>query len=116
MVWFLGVLCVVLTVLLGVAVFYALRWARIIFLIEDDLAEAIAVHQRSEKTLEGILKVEMFFDNLHIKKAVDEALADVRMCMTATHKLVFALTQRSQQKYIRIEEIDAQQTVVDEDY
>lgn len=116
MVAFLVVLCLLLAGLFGVTLFFTIRLARIIFMLEDDLSEAIEIHERTVATLEAITKVEMFFDNPTVKKVVDEALQDVRMCQTATHKLVYDLTQRSKQRYIRTEQIKQQADVVDEDY
>lgn len=82
--------------------FYAVRWAKIIFILEDDLAEAIEIHERTVKALEAIAKTPMFFDNPQIKAAVDEAMENVKMCQTATHKLIQNFTQRSKQRYIRL--------------
>lgn len=82
--------------------FYAIRWAKIIFVLEDDLTEAIEIHERTAKALEAILKTPMFFDNPQVKAAVDEAMENVKMCQTATHKLIQNFTQRSKQRYIRL--------------
>lgn len=98
----LGIICLILAGLLGVVTFYAIRWARIIFVLEDDLAEAIEVHERTVATLEGIIKAPMFFDSPDIKAAVNEALDNVKVCQTATHKLIQNFTQRSKQRYIRL--------------
>lgn len=82
--------------------FYAIRWAKIIFILEDDLSEAIEVHERTVVTLEAILKTPMFFDSPEIKAAVNESLENVKMCQTATQKLIQNFTQRSKQRYIRL--------------
>ena len=82
--------------------FYAIRWAKIIFILEDDLSEAIEVHERTVATLEAILKTPMFFDSPEIKAAVNESLENVKMCQTATQKLIQNFTQRSKQRYIRL--------------
>lgn len=102
MIVLLGILCLVLAGLLGVVVFYAVRWAKIIFVLEDDLAEAIEIHERTVSVLEAIIKTPLFFDSPEIKIAVNEALENVKVCQTATQKLVKNFTQRSKQRYIRL--------------
>ncbi len=97
-------LLALLVVATGFAAFFAIRWAKIIFLLEDDLSEAIEIHERTAATLEGILKTPMFFDSPEIKRAATEALDNVKVCQTATQKLVYNFTQRSKQRYVRIEE------------
>lgn len=96
------ILSLLLLAALCVVCFYAIRWAKIIFVLEDDLAEAIEVHERTAKALEAIIKTPMFFDNPQIKAAVDEAMENVKVCQTATHKLIQNFTQRSKQRYIRL--------------
>jgi len=102
MIIFLSILCLFLAGLLGVVTFYAVRWAKIIFVLEDDLGEAIEVHERTVAVLEGIIKAPMFFDSPEIKAAVGEAIENVKVCQTATHKLIQNFTQRSKQRYIRL--------------
>lgn len=86
--------------------YYAVRWAQIIFILEDDLTEAIEIHERTLKTLESISKTPMFFDNPQTKAAVDEAIENVKVCQTATHKLIQNFTQRSRQRYVRLSDED----------
>jgi len=95
-------LSTLLLVVLCVVVYYAICWAKIIFILEDDLAEAIEVHERTVKALEAIVKTPMFFDNAQVKAAVDEAMENVKVCQTATQKLIQNFTQRSKQRYIRL--------------
>ena len=102
MIVLLGVLCLVLAGLLGAVIFYAVRWAKIIFVLEDDLAEAIEIHERTVSVLETIIKTPLFFDSPEIKIAVNEAIENVKICQTATQKLVQNFTQRSKQRYIRL--------------
>ncbi len=77
---FLYVFLLALVVATGFAAFFAIRWAKIIFLLEDDLSEAIEIHERTAATLEGILKTPMFFDSPEIKRAATEALDNVKVC------------------------------------
>ncbi len=102
MIILLSIFCLVLGSLLGVVIFYAVRWANIIFMLEDDLAEAIDIHERTVSVLEAIIKTPLFFDSPEIKIAVNEAIENVKICQTATQKLVQNFTQRSKQRYIRL--------------
>jgi hypothetical protein len=104
MVVFLTIICLILLIALITIIFYAIRWAKIIFILEDDLSEAIEVHERTIKVLEGIITMPMFFDSPEVKAAVGESLESVKMCQLATYKLIQNFTQRSKQKYIREEE------------
>ena len=79
-----------------------MQWAKIIFVLEDDLAEAVQIHERTVLVFENLLKAQVFFDSPEIKAKYDEALQDVRVCQTATHKLIQNFTQRSKQRYIRL--------------
>lgn len=99
-------LAFLLLMVLAFVLYHAFRWAKIIFILEDDLAEAIEIHERTLKTLEAIIKTPMFFDNPQTKAAVDEAMENVKMCQTATHKLIQNFTQRSKQRYIRLVDED----------
>jgi len=102
MIILLSIFCLILGSLLGVVIFYAVRWANIIFMLEDDLAEAIDIHERTVSVLEAIIKTPLFFDSPEIKIAVNEAIENVKICQTATQKLVQNFTQRSKQRYIRL--------------
>jgi len=65
-------------------------------------AEAIDIHERTVSVLEAIIKTPLFFDSPEIKIAVNEAIENVKICQTATQKLVQNFTQRSKQRYIRL--------------
>lgn len=91
-----------LTGALVFVIYHALRWAKVIFLLEDDLGEAIEIHERTVETLEAIIKTPMFFDSPELQSAVRESLENVKVCQIATQKLINSFTQRSKQKYIRI--------------
>ena len=102
MVFFLSVLCLTLIGVLGFLGYHALRWVRVIFLIEDELSEAIEVHERTIQMLENLTRLPVFFDSPEIKAKFDEALQDVKICQIATQKLVQNFTQLSKQRYIRL--------------
>lgn len=101
---FLLIFCLILLIALSITLFYAIRWAKIIFVLEDDLSEAIEIHDRTIKVLQNILEMPMFFDSPEVKSVVNDSLENVKACQLATYKLVQNFTQRSKQRYIREEE------------
>ena len=107
MIVFLSIICLVLLTALTIVSFFAVRWAKIIFILEDDLTEAIQIHERTVQVFEELLKMQLFFDSPEVKVVVNEALDSVKTCQLATQKLIQNFTQRSKQKYIRIEDEEA---------
>ena len=95
--------------LLGVTLFFALRWAQIIFILEDDLTEAIEVHERTIAMLESLRNTPLFSDSPEVMAAVKEAMENVKVCQTATQKLVQNFTQRSKQRYVRVVEDEGEE-------
>jgi myosin-crossreactive antigen len=102
MVLVLSLLCLLQFVAIVFVVYHSLRWARVIFLLEDDLSEAVDIHERTVAVFEGLLKMEVFFDSPAVKAQFDAALEDVKVCQTATQKLIQSFTQRSKQRYVRL--------------
>lgn len=98
----LYVFLILLLVILGITIYYALRWAQIIFILEDDLTEAIEIHERTVQTLEALRKTPLFSDSAEAMAAVKEAMENVKVCQTATQKLIHNFTQRSKQRYVRL--------------
>ena len=95
--------------LLAVVAYYAIRWAQIIFILEDDLAEAIEIHERTIATLEALRSTPVFSDSPEIMAAVKEAMENVKICQTATQKLINNFTQRSKQRYVRLIEDEGEE-------
>lgn len=92
--------------LLAMSVIYLIRFATIIFLVEDMLTEAIDSHDNLVETLTKLIAMPMFFDNLEIRSVALKALEDVKMCKLSTQKLIDRLTKTSKQKYLIIEEVE----------
>ena len=84
--------------------YHAIRWSKIIFSLEDKYSEALEIHQRTMKSLENILKMQLFFDSPAVKKAVEDVREDLKVCQMATQKIVFTLTEHSKRKYFLDEE------------
>ena len=104
---FLAILNIIFLIALITVSFFAIRWAKIIFILEDDLEEAILIHQRTIEVLQHLLTMPMFFDSPEVKAVVVDAMESVKICQIATHKLINNFTQRSKQKYVRIMEDEA---------
>lgn len=89
--------------LLGTAIFYLIRFARIILLVEDEISDAIAVHERTVQTLDALLASPMYSDSPAINQSIRNALDDVTICRAATHRIVDSFTRFSDKQYERIE-------------
>lgn len=92
-------LIVVLTVCLGIAGFFLVRFARIIMSIEDSLSEGLGAFERSEESLTNLLKMQMFFESKEIQVATKSALDDVTLSKMAIAQVVKDFTRLSKQKY-----------------
>lgn len=103
------VIIFLLIALLFLVVYYAIRWAQVIFILEDDLAEAIEVHERTVAMLDSLSKTPLFSDSPEVMAAVKEAMDNVKICQTATQKLVQNFTQRSKQRYVRVIEDEGEE-------
>lgn len=86
-----------------VATFYALKFAKIIIVLEDDIAETVEVHEQAVETFNRILSMQLFFDSPEVKVIVSEALDDIKMAKIALQKVIKNFTARSKQNYIRYE-------------
>lgn len=110
MIVLLVLLCVVLAGLCLVSTFFAIRWAKIIFMLEDDLEEALDTLDEAVETLTKLTEFPMFYESPDMKPQIDAAMADVRSSTLSVMKLVETLTDRSNQRYIREEEVAAPAT------
>lgn len=99
---FMTFVIVLLVAVCGVILFYTLRFADIIFMLEDDLDEAIVVHERTVAVLQDLVRTPYFSDSPELVAAIRESLKNVQMCQTATQKLINNFTQRSKQRYVRL--------------
>ena len=96
---FLGLLTLLLLILLGVAIFYIIRFARIIMIIEDDFSDAIEALEDTEKALEKILGMRLFFDSKEVQLVVQEAMSEVKKNKMSVNRVALKFVDRSKQKY-----------------
>ena len=96
---FFGILSLLLLILLGVAIYYIIRFARIIMIIEDDFSDAIEALEDTEKTLDKILGMRLFFDSKEVQIVVQEAMSEVKKSKISVNRVALKFVDRSKQKY-----------------
>ena len=96
---FFGLFSLVLSILLGVSIYYLIRFARIIMIIEDDFSDAIEALEDTEKTLEKILGMRLFFDSKEVQIVVQEAMSEVKKSKMSVNRVALKFVERSKQKY-----------------
>lgn len=94
-----GLICLILLFLLISSIFYLIRFARIIMIIEDDFSDAIEALEDTEKTLEKILGMRLFFDSKEVQMVVQEAMSEVKNNKIAVNRVALKFVDRSKQKY-----------------
>lgn len=102
-------LVVLLGVGLGFACYHLIRFARIIMSIEDTLAGGLETFERTQTSLEELLKMQLFFESKEVQHATKSALDDVTLSKMAVSQVVKDFTRLSKQKYemVRVDdEID----------
>lgn len=105
MVWLLGFLVFVLCVLLAVAIFFLLRFASYIMVVEDTLSEAVDIFNRSKDSMDAMVNHVWITDSPEARQLLNECLEDVKTCKFATQKVIDNFTRLSKRKYIQVEEI-----------
>lgn len=95
----LGLISLILLFLLISSIFYLIRFARIIMIIEDDFSDAIEALEDTEKALEKILGMRLFFDSKEVQMVVQEAMSEVKNNKMAVNRVALKFVDRSKQKY-----------------
>lgn len=98
------VLNILLGLLLGGSIFYLIKFARIIMILEDDFSDAVDSLGDVETQLEKILGMQMFFDSPEVKVVVQEAMSKVKESRSTVNKLIQKFVQRSKNKYVVVME------------
>lgn len=94
-----GLISLILLFLLISSIFYLIRFARIIMIIEDDFSDAIEALEDTEKALEKILGMRLFFDSKEVQMVVQEAMSEVKNNKIAVNRVALKFVDRSKQKY-----------------
>lgn len=102
---------IILSILLGIAVFgcllmgyYLYRFARIIFVFEDDLSFAIEELFECEEQMNKIVTMKLFFDSLETRQEFQKSIDLIKLCRMSVVKLAERFVERSKQKYEIYEE------------
>jgi len=100
-------ICLILSLIgLGVACYYLIKFARIIFSIEDHLQDVLKTLSEVDVSLNGLLTMKLFFDSKEVKYTVDEALSSVKLSKIAMVQLINDFTRFSKEKYITVRSND----------
>jgi len=99
---FLSLLIIILLACLGLACYYIWKFATIIMVFEDDLEESIESMNNVDKSMKGLLEMQMFFDSPEIKSAVKSVLEEVTLTRAILNLTIKKFTDRSKQKYITV--------------
>lgn len=102
LIFLLVTLIILLLVAVAVEAYYLIRFARIIFLIEDNLENALETLNAIDESLKGLLEMKLFFDSKEVKYVVDQALSSVRLSKVAIVSLINDFTRLSKEKYITV--------------
>lgn len=100
---FLILLLIFVTSVAVVSTFYMIRFLRYTMAIEDNLSEAIEVHQRSLEAFDKIVQMELFYDSPQVQAAVVELMEDVKLCKLATQSVADSFIRLSNNKYILLD-------------
>lgn len=96
----LFLVCCVLLAAIGVSCFYLIRFARIIFSIEDHLSYAVQSLIEIETSQRELLETQFYFESPELKKALDEILKNIQFSRQAVILLINDFTKLSKEKYI----------------
>ena len=94
---------ILLLIAFVVAVFYLVRFTSYIIAIENDLSEAIAVHNRTISTFDQLLGMQIFFDSPEIQRKTQDILDDIKLCRGATVQVAHKFVRLSKHKYVNVE-------------
>lgn len=72
MIWFLGILCLVLSILLVISVRYNLKLAMLIFAIEEEIEASLTMLDRCYNRVGQILEIPVGSDDPLVRSVVDE--------------------------------------------
>jgi len=110
-IWLFATLSLVFLILLCASVFYLIRFAKIILVIEDDFSDAVEAFANTEELLTKILEMKMFFDSKEVQITVHQVLNEVRENKVAINRMALRFVERSKQKYVTI--IEEEPTVAE---
>jgi hypothetical protein len=111
--WVFGILLLLSFVIIGVMVFYLLKFVKIIMVFEDDLGEAINSLKDLEDSVKGVLELELFFDDEKLKIIVSEVMDNINLARFQVNQIIKNFTWRSKQQYIFVVEEEEEKEVME---
>ena len=79
MIWFLGGYAVLVTVLLGISVYYNYKFGRSLIRMEDALEQSLDRLDERYESISKVLEIPLFYDSPQIRQVV----ADIRECQNS---------------------------------
>jgi len=76
----------ILTAIIFTLSYFVVKFAFIIFDLEDRVGDALAVLEEKEESMERILEMPLFYDNPQIRRVV----SDIKGCHAAVHNIIVA--------------------------
>ena len=76
----------IMTVIIFTLSYFVVKFAFIIFDLEDRVGDALVVLEEKEESMERILEMPLFYDNPQIRRVV----SDIKDCHTAVHNIIVA--------------------------
>jgi hypothetical protein len=99
---FLLFLIALLIVGLTVACYFLWKFATIIMVFEDDLAESLETMASIDKAMKSLLDMQLFFDSPEVKASVKAIMEEVVLTRAVLNVTIKKFTDRSKQKYITV--------------
>jgi hypothetical protein len=74
----------IMVVIIFTLSYFVVKFAFIIFDLEDRVGDALVVLEEKEKSVEKILEMDLFYDNPQVRKVV----SDIKACRAAIHNII----------------------------
>jgi len=74
----------IMTVIIFTLSYFVVKFAFIIFDLEDRVGDALVVLEEKEKSIEKILEMDLFYDNPQVRRVV----SDIKAAHEAVHNII----------------------------
>ena len=76
MIWFLGGYAILITVLLGISLYYNYKFGRSLIRMEDALEQSLDRLDERYESISKVLEIPLFYDSPQIRQVI----ADIKLC------------------------------------
>jgi hypothetical protein len=90
--------------LLCFALFYLIRFAKIILVVERDLSEALELLEKTEGQIKETISLPVFFDSPEVRASYLGIIDHLKLTHAAFSSMVLRFTERSKNKFVTIEQ------------